>query len=116
MYVLSLVHCTTVASEGDRLGGRLGDAVLWRGFTEEYHAVLNHTTSELIKVDTRVSRGGRGISQEHLERVLEYTGLSMSKDHIVNTSIDGDGDKGETCAEPPVEFEFSIKQRCKIRG
>jgi hypothetical protein len=60
-------------------------------FIEEYHTALTRTLSDHVQVDTRVGRGDYGIYQEPLERVLQYIGgLSMNKDQIVNTSIDGD--------------------------
>jgi hypothetical protein len=59
-------------------------------FIEAYHDTLTHTLSDEARVDTRVGRGSPGIYQEPLERVLEYCGLSMNKNHTVNTSIDGD--------------------------
>jgi hypothetical protein len=34
-----------------------------------------------------------GIYQESLERALEYMGLSMNKDQVVNASIDGEAIK-----------------------
>lgn len=58
-------------------------------FIEEYHGVLTHTLSHDAVVDTRMGRGGYGLYQEPLERVLEYCGLSMKKDQVVNGSIDG---------------------------
>jgi hypothetical protein len=61
-----------------------------QAFIEEYHRILNLELSEHVQVDTRVGRGDYGIYQEPLERTLEYLGLSMSKDQMVNTSIDGE--------------------------
>jgi hypothetical protein len=61
-------------------------------FIEEYHSILKYTLSELVEVDKRVGRGDNGINQEPMERVLEYLGMSMNKDQIVNTSIDGEDD------------------------
>jgi ankyrin repeat protein len=57
---------------------------------DEFHAKLKHTLFNCAEVDTRLGRGGKGIYQEPLERVLEYLGMSMNKDQIVNTSIDGE--------------------------
>jgi hypothetical protein len=49
--------------------------------------------SDHVHVDTRLGRGDYGIYQEPLERTMEYLGLSMSKDQVVNTSIDGEAVK-----------------------
>jgi hypothetical protein len=46
-----------------------------------------------VPVDPRFGLGQMGIYQEPLERTLEYLGLSMSKDQVVNTSIDGEAVK-----------------------
>jgi hypothetical protein len=64
------------------------------GYIDEYHGVINLALSDHVRVDTRVGRGENGIYQEPLERVLEYMGLSMSKNQAVNTSIDGQGGGG----------------------
>jgi hypothetical protein len=61
-----------------------------QSFIDEQHGVLNLVLSEHVQVDTRVGRGDNGIYQEPLERTLEYLGLSMSKDQVVNISIDGE--------------------------
>jgi hypothetical protein len=61
-----------------------------QAYIDEYHDILTNVLSEHVQVDTRVGRGDNGIYQEPLERTLEYLGLSMSKDQVVNTSIDGD--------------------------
>jgi hypothetical protein len=57
---------------------------------DEYFRILQLVLSEHVQVDTRVGLGGNGIYHEPLERTLEYLGLSMSKDQVVNTSIDGE--------------------------
>jgi UDP-2,3-diacylglucosamine pyrophosphatase LpxH len=61
-----------------------------QAYIDEYHRILNLVLSDHVQVDTRVGRGDYGIYQEPLERTLEYLGLSMSKDQVVNTSIDGE--------------------------
>jgi hypothetical protein len=60
-----------------------------QAFIDEHHRILNLVLSDHVQVDTRMG-GDYGIYQEPLERTLEYLGLSMSKDQVVNTSIDGD--------------------------
>jgi hypothetical protein len=61
-----------------------------QAYIDEYHRILNLVLSEHVPVDTRFGLGQMGIYQEPLERTLEYLGLSMSKDQVVNTSIDGE--------------------------
>jgi hypothetical protein len=58
-------------------------------FIDEYHCILNLVLSEHVPVDPRFGLGQMGIYQEPLERVLEYLGLSMTKDQTISTSIDG---------------------------
>jgi hypothetical protein len=60
-------------------------------YIDEFHGILKHTLSVEVDVDPRVGRrGGKGIYQEPMERVLEYMGLSMNADQVVNASIDGE--------------------------
>jgi ankyrin repeat protein len=59
-------------------------------FIDEHHNVLKHALSYDVQVDWRVGLGENGIYQEPLERVLQYMGLSMDIDQVVNRSIDGD--------------------------
>jgi hypothetical protein len=61
-----------------------------QAYIDEYHRILNLVLSEHVPVDPRFGLGQMGIYQEPLERTLEYLGLSMSKDQVVNTSIDGE--------------------------
>jgi hypothetical protein len=60
-------------------------------FIDEYHNVIKHALSQDVQVDPRCGLGQMGIYQEPLERVLEYMGLSMDIDQVVNDSIDVDG-------------------------
>jgi hypothetical protein len=57
-------------------------------YIDEFHYVLKETLSYHAVTDTRLSLGENGIYQEPLERVLEYMGLSMYYDQVVNTSFD----------------------------
>jgi hypothetical protein len=60
-----------------------------QAFIQNTHQQLVTTLSDHTVVDMRVGRGDAGIYQEPLERTLEYLGLSMNPDQVVNTSIDG---------------------------
>jgi hypothetical protein len=64
-----------------------------QAYIDEYHRALKKTLSDEVEVDVRVGLGMMGIYQEPLERVLEYLGMSMHKDQVVNASIDGEGTK-----------------------
>jgi hypothetical protein len=61
-----------------------------QAYIDEYHGLLMRVLSERVEVDTRVGLTQNGIYQEPLERTLKYLGLSMSKDQVVNNSIDGE--------------------------
>jgi hypothetical protein len=61
-----------------------------QAYIDESHRILNLVLSEHVPVDPRFGLGQMGIYQEPLERTLEYLGLSMSKDQVVNASIDGE--------------------------
>jgi hypothetical protein len=61
-----------------------------QAFVDVYHRILTRVLSEHVPVDPRFGLGQMGIYQEPLERTLEYLGLSMSKDQVVNMSIDGE--------------------------
>jgi hypothetical protein len=60
---------------------------------DEYFSILQPVLSDHVQVDTRVGRGNNGLYHEPLEQVLLYLGLSMSKDQVVNASIDGESVK-----------------------
>jgi hypothetical protein len=62
-----------------------------QAYIDEYHHTVNLVLSEHVPVDPRFGLGQMGIYQEPLERTLEYLGLSMARDQVVNASIDGEG-------------------------
>jgi ankyrin repeat protein len=98
------VFCCNTDAKNVKIGGKYGvtEALVAacikeykhvQTYIDEYHRALKKTLSDEVEVDAHVGRGGKGIYQEPLERVLEYMGLSMHKDQVVNASIDGGGTK-----------------------
>jgi hypothetical protein len=77
----------------DIVDGHIAEYKAVHAFIDEHHSVLNKTLSRDVQVDTRLGLGESGIYQEPLERTLEYLGMSMNKDQVVNASIDGEGVK-----------------------
>jgi hypothetical protein len=66
-----------------------------QAFIDEYREILHLVLSDHVQVDTRVGRGDNGIYQEPImECTLEYLGLSMNEDQVVNASIDGEREEG----------------------
>jgi hypothetical protein len=59
------------------------------GFIDSWHGVAVPILSDSVRVDTRVGRGDYGLYHEPLERVLQYLGLSMTVNQVVNTNVDG---------------------------
>jgi hypothetical protein len=73
------------------IDGHITEYKAVHAFIDEYHNVIKHALSQDVQVDPRCGLGQMGIYQEPLERVLEYMGLSMDIDQVVNDSIDVDG-------------------------
>jgi hypothetical protein len=94
----SVMSCDTNASDVDidrqvhqnMVDGHIAEYKAVHAFIDEHHNVLKHALSYDVQVDWRVGLGENGIYQEPLERVLQYMGLSMDIDQVVNRSIDGD--------------------------
>jgi hypothetical protein len=72
-----------------RVDAAIADYKNTQAYIEQYHELLTTALSDEAQVDTRMGRGDAGINQEPMERTLEYLGLSMNPDQVVNTSIDG---------------------------
>jgi hypothetical protein len=95
----SVLSCNTNATDIriDRsvtratVDGHIAEYKAVHAFIDEHHSILKHALSRDVQVDRRVGLGANGIYQEPLERVLEYMGLSMNVDQVVNESIDVDG-------------------------
>jgi hypothetical protein len=89
-----LAHDTDIGAAEDRASKhRLHSASTMYAnthlFIERWYGIASNALSEDVEVDTRVGRGDNGLYQEPLERVLQYLGLSMGADQVVNNSLDG---------------------------
>jgi hypothetical protein len=85
---------------------------------EHTHALLVDTLSNHAVVDTRVGRGGKGIYQEPLERVLEYCGLRMKR-CLMNKSIDKKAQpKGRLLLPAAVSqwHQYAVRHFCSVCG
>jgi hypothetical protein len=60
-------------------------------FIDRWYAILMNELSANVVVDRRVGLGQNGLYQEPLERVLQYLGLSLRADQVVNRSLDDRG-------------------------
>jgi hypothetical protein len=93
-----------------------------QAYIDEYHRALKKTLSDEVEVDVRMGLGMMGIYQEPLERVLEYLGMSMHKDQVVNASIDGEGTKRALLpfhvlnAEMWLGLHIKEQQRAQLRA
>lgn len=61
------------------------------GFAEKWHLIGSRALSAGVEVDARVGLAQNGLYQEPLERVMEYLGLSVVADQVLNTSINREG-------------------------
>jgi hypothetical protein len=57
-------------------------------FIEQCHKIALNALPVRVEVDRRVGLGLQGLYQEPLERALQYLGLSMAADQVVNDSLD----------------------------
>jgi hypothetical protein len=57
-------------------------------FIKNWHEIALNALSIRVEVDRRVGLGLNGLYQEPLERVLQYLGLSIRVDQVVNSSLD----------------------------
>jgi hypothetical protein len=57
-------------------------------YLERWYGIASNILSEDVEVDTRVGRGDNGLYHEPPEWVLQYLGLSMAADQVVNNSLD----------------------------
>jgi hypothetical protein len=91
-----LLACAEVVKEAiyardpsDRIQSAMSRYCNVQSFIDEWHGVAVAALSNDVRVDTRVGRGDYGLYHEPLERVLEYLGLSMTVNQVVNTNVDG---------------------------
>lgn len=78
-----------VMASNFNLNQALADYSFMHEFIENTHHVLRETLSTYVWVDNRIGLRGIGIYQEPLDLTLEYLGLSVNHDQVVNTSMDG---------------------------
>jgi ankyrin repeat protein len=90
-----LVHDANVDAAAEDVSNTLTRAVTsmyanTHLFIERWYGVALNALSVRVEVDRRVGLGMHGLYQEPLERVLQYLGLSMDADQMVNNSLDGE--------------------------
>jgi ankyrin repeat protein len=78
-----------IKREHEKTAAAVAEYGVAHAFIEEYHRRLTKSLELEVVVDTRVGLGENGLYQEPLEVVLEYCGLRMKADQVVNVSIDG---------------------------
>jgi hypothetical protein len=92
VFVFPVLCCNTDTKSRNynkaKLNADIKKYKLIHAYIDQVHGVLNDALSTEVVVDTRIGLGEYGIYQEPLERTLEYMGLSMHKDQVVNASID----------------------------
>jgi hypothetical protein len=72
-----------------RVDGCIEEYKSMHAYIDQCHRALMHILSRHVHVDRRLGIDQAGLYQEPLDRTLEYLGLSMNADQVVNTSIDG---------------------------
>jgi ankyrin repeat protein len=79
---------TNTQANRPKLNACIAEYKQTHAFIDVYHSSLLRILSTEVPADTRIGLREYGIYHEPLERVLDYCGLSMHADQVVNDSID----------------------------